>query len=107
MFMGRAISLIISIIILILIFKLVWFILPYAIIVGVCLFIYFKYIKPLLNKNKTKKDNLYGTNYYNERNSKEDENSFNGTIIDVDYKDLDKNEDENNKKTINFNTLKL
>ena len=71
--MGRAISLIISIIILILIFKLVWFILPYAIIVGVCLFIYFKYIKPLLNKNKTKKDNLYGTNYYNERNSKEDE----------------------------------
>lgn len=99
--MGRAISLIISIIILILIFKLVWFILPYAIIVGVCLFIYFKYIKPLLNKNKIKKDNLYGTNYYNERNSKEDENSFNGTIIDVDYKDLDKNEDENhNKKEI-------
>lgn len=98
--MGRAISLIISIIILILIFKLVWFILPYAIIVGVCLFIYFKYIKPLLNKNKTKSDNLYEANYYNEKTSKEDD-TFNGTIIDVDYKDLDKNEDENhNKKEI-------
>ena len=99
--MGRAISLIISIIILILIFKLVWFILPYAIIVGVCLFIYFKYIKPLLNKNKTESDNLYEANYYSEKTSKEDDDTFNGTIIDVDYKDLDKNEDENhNKKEI-------
>lgn len=99
--MGRAISLIISIIILILIVKLVWFILPYVIIVGICLFIYFMYIKPLINKNKEdKSNNLYGRNYSEEKPEKDDD-TFNGTIIDVDYKDVDENRNEDhNKKEI-------
>lgn len=92
--MGRIISLIISILILILIFRFVWFILPYAIIVGICLFIYFKYIKPMFNKNNNH-DNLHEPeNYYNQKVAKEEEDVFNGPIVDVDYKDVDENDDK-------------
>ncbi len=94
--MGRIISLIISILILILIFKFVWFILPYAIIVGICLFIYIKYIKPMFNKNKIKSQNdLYEPkNYYNQKATKKEEVVFNGPIVDVDYKDVNENDDK-------------
>ena len=94
--MWRVISLIISILILILIFKFVWFVLPYAIIIGICLFIYFRYIRPLFNKDKTSNsDNLYESqNYYNENIKKEEKDEFNGPIVDVDYKDVDENDDK-------------
>lgn len=92
--MGRVISLIISILILILIFRFVWFILPYAIIVGICLFIYFKYIRPMFNKNKTHEDLHEPQSYYNEKVVKEEEDVFNGPIVDVDYKDVDENDDK-------------
>ncbi|MDO4535133.1 MAG: hypothetical protein Q4B63_04890 [Clostridium perfringens] len=92
--MGRVISLIISILILILIFRFVWLILPYAIIVGICLFIYFKYIKPMFNKNKNHENLHEHENYYNQKTTKEEEDMFTSPIVDVDYKDVDENDDK-------------
>lgn len=96
--MARFISLIISIIVLILVFRFIWFILPYALIIGFLIFVYYKWVRPLFKTNKSSKlDDLYDNNNYYGKNDDKEDDLFNGTIVDVEYKDVD---EDNNKKDI-------
>lgn len=99
--MKNALNIIISIIAIIVICKIFFFVLPYIIIgivaIGLGIWGYIAYTKRKILKKMSEFENQNNkTTYYNthikgeERNNNKQNNDYNGPIIDVDYEEVNK-----------------
>ena len=83
---------IVGIVILIAIINFVGFILPYVLIGGLIIFLFYKIRKVFTDKNK-KDNNTTFSSTYNDNSGSYNVNaddSYDGKVIDVDYKEVDK-----------------
>lgn len=86
--MRNFINILVFILILFLVVNFVWTIIPILLVGGVALYVYFKVIKPYINK---KRDHKQSNNIYKEEVVMDkEEDTYSGPVIDVDYEDVDK-----------------
>lgn len=98
--MKNALNIIISIIAIVVICKIFFFVLPYIIIgivaIGLGIWGYIAYTKRKILKkmnefeNQNNKTTYYNTNIKGEERNNKQNNDYNGPIIDVDYEEVNK-----------------
>lgn len=81
-------NIIIGILILIIGISVFFAALPFLIVTIAIAFVYFKFIRPIIKRKKNNKNEYRSNTNQYKANNDDKEKDFNGTIIDVDFEEL-------------------